>query len=76
MTDYVGLAIVGAAVSGLVQFLKTQTFVPARVAVIALSLVGAIVYYLFRASPMWSNFLEILVVANTVYALLITYFEA
>jgi uncharacterized membrane protein (UPF0136 family) len=63
-----GLAIVGAAVSTVVQFLKARlTPTGARVFVIGLSLLGATVYWFVQDTQFVPAFLSILGLANTVY---------
>lgn len=77
--DYISLGIVGALVSVFVQFVKNTAKTSGwktLVILIAASLFGAGVYMYFNATPYWSEFLKILVIANAIYGLLIKRFEA
>lgn len=76
MQDFVSLAIVGAAVSALVQFIKRQTYVSPRVAVIVLSAVAGSAYWYLQDTALWEAVLGILLIANGVYGLIISQFEA
>lgn len=69
--DFAALAIVGAAVSALVQVIKVNTFVSPKAAVITLSIVAGTAYYLLRDTAVWEASLSILAVANTVYLFLV-----
>lgn len=71
MNDFVALAIVGAAVSGLVQFLKTQTYVSPVLAVICLSVAGGVSYFFVRDTNVLANVVQVILYANTFYLFLI-----
>lgn len=74
--EIVSLALVGAAVSVLVQFIKRQTYVPPVLAVIVLSLVGGSAYFFLRDSNALKDVVQVVLYANTVYLFLIKPFEA
>lgn len=78
MNDYVSLAIVGAFVSVVVQFLKS-TFGTSRPqtigVVVALSLGAGFAYYQLADSAFWDTSLKVLLAANAVYGFVISQFE-
>jgi hypothetical protein len=74
--DYLSLAIVAAVVSTLTQVLKTYVKLPGDATVLGLSLVAGFGYWLTKDSSVFKNFLEVLVVSNTIYGLLIKRFES
>jgi hypothetical protein len=79
MTEIVSLAIVGAAVSVLVQFIKSTvgTSRTATIAtVVALSLAGGAAYQILHTTSFWPAFLKILLIANAIYGFVISNFEA
>jgi|TARA_R100000750_G_scaffold44043_1_gene29421 hypothetical protein len=67
------LAIVGAAASGIVGFVKTKTGVKGYLAVLALvivSLVGGLAFWLIKDANLLDKSIEILIAANLIYTLL------
>ena len=75
MIDYLSLAIVGAAVSVLVQFVKNSGFQYSRVAVTVAALGAGAAYFFVGNTPAWQAALQVLVYANAVYSFLIKPFE-
>lgn len=75
MNDIMSLAIVGAAVSVVLEFLKSVTeghSTAVKIAsVITLSLVAGTLYSVFKDTSYWASALNILVWANAIYSLLI-----
>lgn len=79
MNDVLSLTIVSTVVSLVVQAIKkfAGTSRPATMAaVVALSLIGGLGYWFVKDSAIWPKFLEILVLANAIYAFVISNFEA
>jgi hypothetical protein len=79
MNDILSLAITGAAVSVLVQFIKSSVGTSGlkTVGIVAvLSLVGGAVYYQFGNTALWQASLQVLVYANAVYGFIIKRFES
>lgn len=78
MTDFATLLIVGAAVSLLVQWLKssfgTSSWKTLSI-VIAVSLAASGAYVFFANSPYWETFVKVLVGAGAVYTYIIQRFE-
>lgn len=79
MNDIMSLAVVGAAISVALEFMKYFIEKYGDInnasmkigAVIVLSLVAAVLYSVFKDTHYWQTFLQILVYANAVYAILI-----
>jgi predicted membrane protein len=79
MQDVVSLALVGAAVSVLVQFIKNSVGTSRAftvTVVIVLSLIAGTVYTFFRNTAIWEAGLQVLLYANAVYGFIISYFES
>lgn len=72
------LAIVGVAVSLLVQWLK-QTFgsgIKSQFIAVGLSIFGGLVYFFFRNhTSLWQNCLTVLASADLVYSYILQYIE-
>ena len=76
MNDFVALAIVGAAVSVLVQFIKaTVSSNYVKPLVIVLSVAAAAGYMLVRDTGFWEPALQVLLFANTGVRFFIKPFE-
>lgn len=76
MIEFASLAIVGAAVSAIVQAIKVNSFVPPVLAVVLLSVAGGAGYFFLRDSNALKDMLQVLLYANTVYLFLIKPFES
>lgn len=80
MTDYISLAIVGAAVSLFVQFVKSSSWGRSRAWTIALviscSLGAGLGYWYMNGTAIWEASLQILLIANGIYAFLIKQFQS
>lgn len=75
MQDFVSLAIVGAFVSVVVQFIKSNTSVNPRIVVIGLSVVAGAGYFFLRDSSFWTSGSQVLLYANAFYGFIISNFE-
>jgi hypothetical protein len=78
MQDITQMAIVAAAISAFVQFVKSSTHLHStgtRLLVVGLSGAGAAGYWFVHDTSLWMPFLEILGLANTVYLFAIKPFE-
>lgn len=78
MTNVILLPIVGAAVSALVQLIKSSVGTSRSwtiLVVFGLSLVAGGIYYAFRGTMFWSDAIQILLYANAIYGFVIAYFE-
>ena len=81
MTDYVALPILGAIVSLLVQFIKSNgwrlriPYIPELWAV-GLSVVAGAVYFFVQDTPFMTAALAVFVTANSVYLYLIKPFQS
>jgi hypothetical protein len=75
-TEFLSLAIVGAFVSVLVQYIKSSGFSHPQVLVMAAALGAATAYYFIGDTAAWQAFLSVLLIANGIYSYLIKPFEA
>ena len=73
--EFASLALVGAIVSVIVQFIKSNTVFSPRVVVVLLSVIAGALYYLVSSSGIWESVLQVILYANTVYLFLIKPFE-
>lgn len=74
IADFLGITIVGAGLSGLVQYIKAKWGVDGfttKVVVIVLAILIGSLYVLLRDTVLWSTILGVLAAASTVYALLL-----
>lgn len=74
LADVAGLAIVGAIVSFVLQYIKNKWGAngnATKLAAIVASLIIGCFYWFVRDTAVWVNFVGILTVASTVFALLI-----
>lgn len=78
MQDVLTLAIVGAIVSTLVQFIKSSAGTSRNVTValvVGFSVVAGIIYQVLGDTEAWKAGLQVLLYANAVYGFLISRFE-
>lgn len=71
INDFLLIPIVGAALSGIIQFLKTKygtDAVTTKVGTIILATAVGIIYTIFQGTEYWATILGILASASTVYA--------
>lgn len=74
MNDFLGIAVVGAALSGLIEWLKTTfrtTSLGTKLLTIVLAIVIGALYVWLHGTPVWSTILGVLAAASTVYAFLL-----
>lgn len=74
INDFLGIAIVGAALSGIVDFLKVKFGTSSnttKAITIALSIVLGGIYVMLEGTPAWTTILGVLAAASTVYALIL-----
>lgn len=74
INDFMGITIVGAALSGVIEFIKvkfgpTSGWTKALTVVLAVIIGG--VYVFFRDTPVWTTIVGVLTTASAVYALVI-----
>jgi hypothetical protein len=72
ITDFVGIAIVGTALSLVQQWINKKWELNSalnRALILVLSLVVGIVYFVLRATTWWTTIIGVLAAASTVYAI-------
>jgi hypothetical protein len=71
LTDFIGIAIVGAALSLAIEIVKekfgTASF-GTKIITLGLSLVVGAAYWFLRETPFWQTIVGVLAAASTVYA--------
>lgn len=74
MTEIIGITVVGAALSGFIQWLKVKLNaegLQVKLLTVALAMVVGAAYVLLRDTSLWPTILAILGAASTVYAFLL-----
>lgn len=74
MNEFLGISIVGAALSGVIQVLKIKlgtTSWATKLLTVGLAVIVGAAYVLLSGTPIWTTILGILAAASTVYALLL-----
>jgi len=71
---FLQIGIVGVALSGLIQFIKTKFITDpntTKLLTIALAIVVGTLFYVLKSTPLWPTILGILGAASMVYAFLL-----
>jgi len=69
ITDFIGISIVGAALSIAFQYFKATSGTKSKLWAIGLSVVVGVVYVFLRDTVWWTTILGVLASASTIYAL-------
>lgn len=69
--NFLGIGIVGAALSGIIQFIKVKwetSGLKVKLLTILLSVLVGWLYVALQGTPIWATILGVLAAASTVYA--------
>lgn len=70
--DFLAIGVVGAAMSVVMQYLKTTSGLKSKMMAVGLSVVVGTAYVFVRDTSWFPTVLEVLATASTVYALFLT----